>query len=261
MGTRDMSTVLATHDLVIGHGKKPLVGPITLELNTGELVALIGINGGGKSTLLHTLAGLLPALSGSVSLNGDALSDLSATQRARRMALVLTGRPQAGPLDVRTVVALGRHPWTGHFGKLGPTDLKLLQDAMEATGTADFASRSLHQLSDGEAQRVMIARALAQDTDILFLDEPTAYLDLVNRVQMLRLLGELAHARNKAILLSTHDLHTALDLCDKVLLINGDSLWCGSTAEARHSGVLEQVFIGQDLTFDPQTGSFRTRGK
>lgn len=259
MGARDMSTVLSTHELVIGHGRKPLVGPITMELHAGELVALIGINGGGKSTLLQTLAGLLPALSGSIVLNGDALSDLSAAQRARRIALVLTERPQAGLLDVQTLVALGRQPWTGHFGNLGATDRQLVQDAMEATGTAPFATRSLHQLSDGEAQRVMIARALAQDTDIILLDEPTAYLDLVNRVRMLRLLGDLSHSRQKGILLSTHDLHTALDLCDKVWLINGGSLWCGTTQEARTAGVLQKVFAGDDISFDPQTGSFRAR--
>lgn len=252
-----MNPLLTTRSLSVGHGTKTLIEGIDLELRAGELVALIGVNGGGKSTLLNTLAGLHAPLHGEVVVVGTSLQGMSAEQRARHLALVLTDRPQAGLLDARTIVALGRQPWTGHFGRLSAKDLAMVDEAMEATKSAAFAERSLQHLSDGEAQRVMIARALAQDTPIMLLDEPMAFLDLVNRVRLLRLLGELARTRQKAILLSTHDLQTALDLCDRILLIHERRIWSGTTQEARSSGVLQQVFAGEGLRFDPLSGSFR----
>ena len=257
LGTHRMKPLLATRSLSVGHGAHPLITDINCELRAGELVALIGVNGGGKTTLLNTLAGLHAPISGDVLLEDSPLRQMSAAQRARHIALVLTGRPQAGLLDVHTLVALGRQPWTGHFGRLSAEDLRQVDAAMEATGIAPFANRSLQHLSDGEAQRVMIARALAQDTPVILLDEPMAFLDLVHRVRLLRLLRELARTRSKAVLLSTHDLQTALDLCDRVLLIHGNALWSGSAQEARSSGVLQEVFAGEGLRFDPASGSFR----
>lgn len=258
MGTLRMKHALQTRSLAIGHGKHRLIEGMDLSLNAGELVALIGVNGGGKSTLLQTLAGLLPPLGGELFIDGTPLPTMSASLRARHISLVLTGRPQAGLLDVRTLIGLGRQPWTGHFGRLSATDLALVHEAMELTGTSAFADRSLHQLSDGEAQRVMIARALAQDTSILLLDEPMAFLDLVNRVRILRLLRDLAHTKDKAILLSTHDLQTALDLCDRVWLIDGKTVWSGTTDETRSSGILERTFAAEGLRFDPASGAFRS---
>lgn len=252
-----MKSLLTTRSLSIGHGANVLIKGCDMELRTGELVALIGVNGGGKSTLLNTLAGLHPPMGGEVYLAGTSLQRMSADQRARHLALVLTDRPQAGLLDVRTIVALGRQPWTGHFGRLTPEDIARVDQAMEATSTAALADRSLQLLSDGEAQRVMIARALAQDTPLMLLDEPMAFLDLVNRVRLLRFLGELARTRDKAILLSTHDLQTALDLCDRILLIHDRKLWSGTTHEARSSGVLQQLFAADELRFDPASGAFR----
>lgn len=258
MGSFHVKSALHTSGLAIGHGNVRLIEGIDLSLRASELVALIGVNGGGKSTLLHTLAGLLPPLGGSLFIEGVPLQTMSAAHRARHISLVLTGRPQAGLLDVRTLIGLGRQPWTGHFGRLSAKDLALVEEAMALTDTTAFADRSLHQLSDGEAQRVMIARALAQDTSILLLDEPMAFLDLVNRVRTLRLLRDLAHAKNKAVLLSTHDLQTALDLCDRVWLIDGRSIWSGTTTEARTSGILERTFAAEGLRFDPASGSFRS---
>ncbi len=253
-----MSTLLATRELSVGFARMPLLEGVNIALNAGELVALIGVNGGGKSTLLRTLSGVQAPLSGVVEINGGPLNDLSAWLRAKQMALVLTERPQAGLLDVRTLIAFGRQPWTGHFGRLTSRDEAAIDKAMDLAGVSAFAARSLHQLSDGEAQRVMIARALAQDTPLLLLDEPTAFLDLVNRVRVFRLLRDLAHKEGKGLLLSTHDLQSALDLCDRVLLINGKSVWSGTTDEVRSSGILEHTFAGEGLHFDPVSGSFRS---
>lgn len=245
-----MITLLTTEGLSVGYGASPLVMQVGLQLNVGELVALIGVNGGGKSTLLNTLAGLQKPLGGSISVQGEPLATLSAAERARRLAVVFTGRPQAGLLDVRSVVALGRQPWTGHFGRLTTEDLQLVDEAMDLLGVTAYAERSLQRLSDGEAQRVMIARALAQDTPILLLDEPMAYLDLVNRSRLLGTLRSLARDRRKAVLFSTHDIHSALHSCDRVFLIHDQRLWCGTPNELRSSGILKKVFVAEGLDFD-----------
>jgi iron complex transport system ATP-binding protein len=215
------------------------------------------MNGSGKSTLLSTLAGLLPPLAGTIQIAGGSLVDMRPEDRSRLLSLVLTGRPSTGLLDVRTLIGLGRQPWTGHFGRITAMDRARIEEAMELTGTTDHALRTVTELSDGEAQRVMIARALAQDTPIILLDEPMAYLDLVNRVRILRLLKDLARSRQKAILLSTHDLQSALDMCDRLFLVHDGRLWSGTVQDARSSGVLQEVFAGEGLSFDPVTGSFR----
>ncbi|HRH70657.1 MAG TPA: ABC transporter ATP-binding protein [Flavobacteriales bacterium] len=253
-----MSALLTTRGLNVGFGRTPLLEGVDLTLDRGAVVALIGVNGGGKSTLLRTLSGGQAPLSGTVEIDGLPLTAISASARARHMALVLTERPQAGLLDVRTLVAFGRQPWTGHFGRLTTKDNVAIDRAMELADVTAFASRSVQQLSDGEAQRVMIARAIAQDAPLLLLDEPTAFLDLVNRVRVFRLLRDLAHREGKGVLLSTHDLQTALDLCDRVLLINGKAVWSGTTDEARASGILERTFAAAGLRFDPASGSFRS---
>lgn len=258
MGTDGMNSLLRTIGLTVGHGERAVVQDIDLHISKGELVALIGLNGGGKSTLLRTLMGLLKPMSGSIEIQGGPLSGMGASKRAKAMAVVLTERPAAGLLDVETLITVGRQPWTGHFGAASAADRRIVERAMELTDTARFGHRALDQLSDGEAQRVMIARALAQDTPLLLLDEPTAFLDLVNRVRVLRLLRDLAHNEGKGVLLSTHDLQTALDLCDRVLLINGNRLWTGTCHEARNSGIIERTFASEGLRFDPVTGAFKS---
>ena len=253
-----MSTpCLHTEALTAGHGRCPVVTDVALELAPGELTALVGINGSGKSTLLRTLAGLQPPLQGRVLLGGRTMGELPPMERARQVAVVLTNRPQVGLLDVRTLVALGRQPWTGSFGRLRPADEQAVEEAMESAGVKELAARGIHALSDGERQKVMIARALAQTTPVMLLDEPTAFLDLVNRVQLIRLLRDIAHRMAKCVLLSTHDLRTALDMADRLVVVHQGRVWSGSPAQAVDEGVLAQAFQREGLTFDAATGTLR----
>jgi iron complex transport system ATP-binding protein len=252
-----MSALLHTEALSVGYGKKAVVEGVDLRIGRGELVALIGVNGSGKSTLLRTLAGLQAPIAGRVLSNGEMLHAMAVQQRARQIAVVLTGRPQVGLLDVRTLVSLGRQPWTGRMGRLSTVDERLVDEAMDHVKVTAFATRGMDALSDGERQKVMIARALAQDTPLLLLDEPTAFLDLVNRVQVMRLLHSIAHDLGKAVLLSTHDLRSALDLADRLALVHDRRVWVGSPAEAIASGVLSAAFQGEGLVFDPLAGTLR----
>ncbi len=252
-----MSHLFHTKDLAVGHGRRTVLDGVDLQLSPGELVALIGVNGSGKSTLLRTLAGALKPLGGKLWYGDRPMQDMSAMERARHIAVVFTGTPRTGLLDVRTLVSLGRQPWTGHLGRLSETDRHVVEEAMERTGITGFASRSVDALSDGERQKVMIGRALAQATPLLLLDEPTAFLDLVNRVLVLRLLQDIAHQMGKAVLLSTHDLRTALDLADRIVLVHQGEVWSGTPVSAVSSGVLAAAFQRDGLVLDPVTGTLR----
>jgi iron complex transport system ATP-binding protein len=250
--------LLATQALSVGHAGKPLLTDVALELPVGEMVAMLGVNGIGKSTLLRTLAGLRPPLAGRVLLDGRDLHAFSSLERARKLSVVLSGRPSVGMMDVRTVVGLGRQPWTGIFGRFSDADERIVHEAMVAVGVTGLANRWIQELSDGELQHVMIARALAQDTPLLLLDEPTAFLDVTNRVKLLRMLRGVTDATARTVLFSTHDLQLALEVSDRIVLIDRERrLWQGSPAEALSTGALERAFAQEGLLFDPATRSFR----
>lgn len=252
-----MATLLRTEQLTIGY-LQPLTPAFDLELPAGKLVALLGVNGIGKSTLLRTLAGLQHPLLGRVSVAGDDLHRLSAAERARRVAVVLTERTAAPLMDVRTLVGLGRQPWTDRFGALTVADRERVQQALELAGVQHLAQRALDTCSDGERQKAFIARAIAQDTPLLLLDEPTAYLDLPNRAAIVRLLRSIAQEGRRLVLFSTHDIQLAVDLCDAVLLLRpGLPPWSGTPAAAVEQGLLEAAFAGSGLRFDRSTGTHR----
>jgi len=254
--------LLTAEDLTVGYlanrkTPRPVAGPLALALWPGELVCLLGPNGAGKSTLLRTLAGLQPPLSGRLDLAGVALARLSAAERARQLSIVLTDRVDAGNLTVWELVSLGRHPHTGWLGALSAGDEAQVRAALAATDTTGLARRPVGELSDGERQKVLLARAVAQDTPVVLLDEPTAHLDLPNRVALMRLLHRLARQTGKAILLSTHELDLALQAADRVWLLPADGvLRTGTPEDLVLSGAFAAAFAREGLAFDPATGTF-----
>ncbi|MBI5669586.1 MAG: ABC transporter ATP-binding protein [Chloroflexi bacterium] len=256
-------SVLSTQYLTIGyrHPRRPprvVVENINVSLKPGELVCLIGPNGAGKSTLMRTLAGMQPPLSGSISIMGDDLAVLTPRDLAQRLSIVLTERVDVGILPAYALVALGRYPYTDWTGALTSDDEAIVQWAIEAVGASDLAARSVDELSDGERQKILIARALAQQPDVVLLDEPTAFLDLPRRAEMMQLLRRLARDTYRAILLSTHDLDLALRSADQIwLLPKGGPLQAGAPEDLVLSGAFEAAFRSEGVTFDAFTGAFR----
>ena len=254
---------LRTENLAIGYaaGKQPpylIAEGLSLALMPGELVCLLGPNGAGKSTLMRTLAGLQPVLSGDIWLAEKRLGEFLPQELATKIGLVLTDRTDVGHLSVESLVALGRYPHTGWWGKLSEHDLDIVRWAIEATGASDLVGRNVSELSDGERQKVMIARALAQEPEIILLDEPTAFLDLPRRVEIMHLLRQLTHGTNRAILLSTHDLDLALRCADRTWLLSskGD-IRTGLPEALVLDGSLEATFSRDGIVFDPSSGAFR----
>ncbi len=259
-----MKSILQTDNLAIGYKKNGATSVVAEGVNAslqkGELVCLLGPNGAGKSTLLRTVAGMQRPLRGTVTLGQQDIHRLDAKTIARQISVVLTERVQVGLLTAYALVALGRHPYTSWTGKLTAGDEAVVQGALTAVSAAHLAPRFVHELSDGERQKVMIARALAQEPQIMLLDEPTAFLDLPRRVEIMGILRRLAHEQQRAILLSTHDLDLALRMADTIWLMpeNGP-LQVGTPEDLVLSGAFERAFYSAGISFDPHTGSFKIR--
>lgn len=208
-----------TANLSVGYRKHCIVEDINLSLPCGSMTCILGPNGAGKSTLLRTLCGFQPALGGSASIEGTDISQLSPAQMARKVSVVLTYRPDTPSLTAEEMVAMGRAPYTGFWGTIHSADKKVVEQAMHTVGITSLASRRMGTLSDGELQKVMIAKALAQQTPVILLDEPTAFLDYASKVQVMKTLSSLAHQEGKTILMSTHDMELAARLADNLLEI------------------------------------------
>ncbi|WP_297831272.1 ABC transporter ATP-binding protein [uncultured Rikenella sp.] len=215
---------------------------LTLRAGEGKIVALLGRNGVGKSTLLRVLAGVRAPLGGSVSLDGEELLRLAPAERAKRIAFVTTESVTVAHLRVYEAVAMGRAPYTGWFGSLSTEDERRVAEALEQVGMTAFREKTLDTLSDGERQRVMIARALAQDTPVMLLDEPTAFLDLPNRYHIVLLLRRLAHRTGKIVVFSSHDLSVALQLCDVLWVMGRDGVEAGAPDELLANGAIGRIF-------------------
>jgi len=256
------SPLIQIRELQTGYqsgGKRTVTtkGPLTLQVHPGQLVCLLGPNGAGKSTLLRTIAGLQPALAGSIEINGLDIRQLPPIQRARTVSLVLTDKVNTHHLNAWSLVALGRYPWSSWLGGIGDKDRAAIEWAIDAADIRPFLDRKINTLSDGEHQKIMLARALAQDTPLLMLDEPTAHLDLPSRIRLMRLLHRLARQTGKGVLLSTHELELALQVADEVwLLQNPEAFHHGAPEDLVLTGAFEAAFAHEDIRFDKHSGTF-----
>ena len=223
----------------------------------GEVAAIVGINGIGKSTLLRTLGNVQPKLSGNITLNTIPLEQHSVQELALEISVVLTEPIASKNLTVLELISLGRQPYTNWIGTLTEEDKEKISLAMDMLQISELKSKKCYELSDGQLQRVMIARALAQDTQLILLDEPTTHLDLYHKVQILKLLKYIAHKTNKTILFTTHEIEIAIQLCDKMLILEGQQSIFGSPCELIQKKSFENLFPSDTITFDSQTGSFR----
>lgn len=242
-------------NLTLGYGSLTLIDSLSGHIPSGGLTALVGRNGTGKSTLLRAIAALGPKQRGEIILCGKRIEELSPTEMAKTVALVTTDKVRITNLRCRDVVALGRAPYTNWIGRIQPQDEAIVGEALASVGMSDYADRTMDSMSDGECQRIMIARALAQQTSIILLDEPTAFLDMPNRYELCTLLRRLAHEERKCILFSTHELDIALELCDSIALISPPQLHILPTEEMVRSGHIERLFTTGIVRFDPATRS------
>lgn len=259
-----MHPAIETCGLSIGYllkgGRRKVVHEgLTLRLTPGEVTCLLGLNGAGKSTLLRTLCGFQPPLQGEIRLMGKPLASYSQRDFSLTVGVVLTEKTNAGGITVNELVSLGRHPYTGFFGRLSKQDRKVIEESLEAAGIAHKATQYVSELSDGERQKAMIAKALAQECPIILLDEPTAFLDVTSRIETMVLLHKLAVEQRKAILLSTHDLDLAIQMGDCLWLQEkGRPMACGTPEDLIMGGAFATFFRKDGIVFDPATGKLNT---
>ncbi len=253
--------ILVANNLSIGYseGNRTVFKNLNISAETGEMVALIGRNGVGKSTLLRTLAGLQPTLMGEVVLNGRNIRNLKRNNKAQLVSYVPAESVIVPNLSVRNFVSMGRYPYAGWANSLNSTDWQIVDRAITDVGIEPLVHRNLESVSDGERHRAMIAFALAQDTKIILLDEPTAFLDLPNKFEMVRLLTQLAHSKQKLIIYSTHDLQVALNEVDSFWLMNASSFAMGIPEDLVLNGQLESMLFDSQVVFDYSSGIFKNK--
>ena len=250
-------------DLSIGysikkHHTKEVASHIQATIRSGELTCLLGENGVGKSTLLRTLSAFQPKLGGHIWLLGREVESYTDRQLSRIISVVLTERCEIRNMTVRDLVGMGRSPYTGFWGRLSQNDWEVVDCSIRLVGIEVLASRMVHTLSDGERQKVMIAKALAQETPIIFLDEPTAFLDYPSKVEIMQLLYRLIQTTEKTIFLSTHDLDLALEIADKIWLMERkQGITVGTPEDLALSGRLKFFFSGRGVVFDDDSGLYR----
>lgn len=254
MSNKKQQIIFSTENLSVGyHTKKekyPIVSDISITLKKGELIGLIGINGSGKSTLLRTLSGLQLPLSGKIMLDNQELSSIDSLELAKKMSVVLTKQQISKNLSVIELVSLGRQPYTNWLGTLSQTDHDSILEALTLTETVSLKYKKCYELSDGQLQRVLIARALAQDTDLILLDEPMSHLDLHHKAALLKLLTTIAHQQNKTVIYATHDIEYALNLCDQLIVIQKEKAIYNTPEELITSGILDTLFPSKHIIFD-----------
>lgn len=238
--------------------RKVVAEGITANIQSGELTCILGANGIGKSTLLRTLSAFQPKLAGEVFVQGKEIASYTEKQLSKLLSVVLTEKCDVKNMSARELIGLGRSPYTGFWGTLNEDDKQMVDKAISLVKIENLANRMVDTLSDGERQKVMIAKALAQDTPIIFLDEPTAFLDFPSKVEIMQLLHRLSRKTNKTIFLSTHDLELALQIADKIWLIDKQSsVTIGTPEDLSLSGKLSSFFARKGIIFDEESGLFR----
>lgn len=252
--------VLSTTNLSIGYSSKKEVNCIAqnlnLDLQSGKLIALIGANGIGKSTLLRTLTGIQKPLAGSVFLNEKEIQNYTPIELAQNLSLVLTEKLPPSNLTVFELVALGRQPYTNWIGTLSADDIEKIHQAIQLTQIEHLADKKHYEISDGQLQKVLIARALAQDTPFIILDEPTTHLDLFHKVSLFKLLKKLAQEAHKCILFSTHDIDLAIQLADEMIVMTEEIVVQDQPCNLISRGFFNQIFKDDSITFDNEKGKF-----
>ncbi|WP_242205133.1 ABC transporter ATP-binding protein [Aestuariivivens insulae] len=263
MTSKSEHIILSTKDLAIGYtsknSKNRVASNINIELHRGELVGLVGANGIGKSTLLRTLTTLQSPLGGSIVLNDKTLSNFTSVELAKTMSLVLTEQIVSKNLSVFELIALGRQPYTNWIGTMAAEDMAMVNKALKLTNIKDIKHKKCFELSDGQLQKVMIARALAQDTDLIILDEPTTHLDMYHKAYILKLLQKLAKETQKTILFSSHEIDLAIQLCDTMIVMTKEGVYADEPCNLITKGIFQSLFPKDLIDFDSNTGSFRVK--
>jgi iron complex transport system ATP-binding protein len=252
--------ILEASNISIGYSNKKenilISSGINLTLEKGKLISLIGANGIGKSTLLRTLTGIQKTLSGIVLLDGQNIHKLASLSLAQNLSVVLTEKLPPSNLTVFELIALGRQPYTNWIGKLTELDVAKVNEAMELTQISDLATKKHYEISDGQLQKVLVARALAQDTPLIILDEPTTHLDLLHKVALFKLLKKLTQETQKCILFSTHDIDMAIQLSDEMIIMTPETVVQDDPCNFISKGSFNTLFKDEHIVFDSQKGKF-----
>ena len=255
-----MRKVLYTQNLSIGYhtkkGNTLIAENLNLEFHEGKLITLIGANGIGKSTLLRTITGIQKPLHGNVFLNEKSINSYQLAELAQNLSVVLTEKLPPSYLTVYELVALGRQPYTNWIGKMASEDLEKVINAIELTNIQEIGNKKHFEISDGQLQKVLVARALAQDTPLIILDEPTTHLDLHHKVSLFKLLKKLTKETGKCILFSTHDIDLAIQLSDEMIVMTKDNIIQDDPCKLIENGIFNNLFDDKDILFDAEKGKF-----
>ena len=255
--------ILHTTNLTIGYNHKSktttIAKNININLPSGKLIGLIGANGIGKSTLLKTITGILKPIEGQVFINEKPIEQFKSEELAKQLSIVLTEHLPPSNLSVYEIVALGRQPYTNWLGTLSKEDKSKIEEAINLTEINSFQHKKHYEISDGQLQKTLIARALAQDTDLIILDEPTTHLDLVHKVTLLKLLQKLTHETGKTILYSTHDIDLAIQLCDEMIVITENEIHQNQPCLLIEEGIFNSIFKNENIQFDASHGKFNIK--